>query len=211
MSIITITGIGTEVGKTTTSAIMVQALAADYWKPVQCGLEPSTDRHTVRQLVTHESIECHPEAYLLEHPVSPHQAARMSGQELDPNKVSLPNTNRPLIIETAGGVMVPFRQSVLMLDLLTQWESHWVIVSKHYVGSINHTLMTVEVLRQRGVPIWGIVFNGSENPDSERFILEYTGLPCLARIQPEPEISQNTIQRYAAVWKTKLQSKMLTI
>lgn len=94
-----------------------------------------------------------------------------------------------------------------MLDLLTKWDSHWVIVSKHYLGSINHTLMTVEVLRQRGIPIWGIIFNGAENADTENFILDYTKLPCLGHIEPEPSIDPNTISKYAALWKDKLQAK----
>jgi dethiobiotin synthetase len=190
---------------------MVEALGADYWKPVQCGIQEGTDRETVKGLVSHQTSEFHLEAYCLDHPFSPHHAARLSGQELDPNMVTLPATSRPLVVEAVGGILVPFRKSLLMLDLLTKWNSHWVIVSKNYLGSINHTLMTAEVLRKRNIPILGIIFNGDENPDSEQFILEYTGLTLLARIHPEPKIDPTTIKKYAELWKDKLQSKVRTM
>ena len=139
MSIITVTGIGTDVGKTVVSAVMAEALGADYWKPVQWESGTISDRETVKSLVTHPEIRVHPEAYSFDMEMAPHRISPLTGQELDPNKVWLPNTTRPLIIETTGGILVPFRRSLLMLDILTRWESHWVIVSKNYLGSINHT------------------------------------------------------------------------
>lgn len=208
MNIITVAGIDTEVGKTVVSAILTEALQADYWKPVQCGTEPETDTETVKRLISSGASRCHPEAYLLPHPTSPHQAARLSKITLDPTVVSLPCTDTPLVIETAGGVMVPFVDNLLMLDLLSKWDSQWIVVSKNYLGSINHTLMTVEVLQKRGLSILGIIFNGSTNLDSEQFILRYTKLPCLARLPMEEKISTQTIQKYATLWKKK---RILTI
>ncbi|TXI38047.1 MAG: dethiobiotin synthase [Nitrosomonas sp.] len=208
MSIITVTGIGTDVGKTVVSAVLAEALGADYWKPVQWGTGAITDRETIKGLVSHPNVQVHPEAYSFDIAQAPHHISPLTGQELDPNKISLPITDRPLIIESTGGILVPFRRSLLMLDVLTKWESHWVIVSKNYLGSINHTLMTVEVLRQRQVPIWGIIFNGPEDPASENFILNYTGLSCLARLHVEPQIDPNTVKKYATLWKEKLKHKM---
>ncbi len=202
MSAIIVAGIGTDVGKTVVSAILVQALGCDYWKPIQTG---GADTDVITNLVSRTDLTIHPACYTLEASVSPHQAARMADCKIDATKIQPPITNRPLLIEMAGGVLVPFNEERLLLDLMTSWTARWIIVSKNYLGSINHTLLTIEALQRRQIAPWGIIFNGVENPDSERFILNYTGLPCLGRLAPEPNINPETIRRYATLWQDNLQ------
>lgn len=189
-----VAGIGTEIGKTVVSAILATALEADYWKPIQCG-EP--DSVVVTQWLDRQRV--HTPAYSLQAPVSPHQAARLENVVIQP-EMMLPATKRPLIIEGVGGVLVPLTTRLLAIDVLSQWSGRWIIVSKHYLGSINHTLLTIEALRKRDLPILGLVFNGAPQPDSEAAICEMTGLPILARLLPERTMNKHTIQKYAYEW-----------
>lgn len=200
---IVVTGIGTDVGKTLLSAILVEALGADYWKPIQCGIEPSTDREQVRKLVSSSSI-CHSEAYCMQHPLAPHKAAHLEGIEIDESKILLPKTTRSLIIETAGGLFVPLNRHLLMIDFLSQWNCDWILISRHYVGSINHTLLTALALKARNVRVRGVIFNGQPDPDVEDSILSFSQLPCLGRILPEKTINPTIIKGYAQAWKKSL-------
>lgn len=196
-----VTGCGTGVGKTVVSAILTAALEADYWKPVECGVSEDSDTSTVRELTGRAP---HPPRYTLEAPLSPHHAARLQNLTIEPSTIVPPLTDRPLIIETAGGILVPLTLHCTTLDLFGSWNLSWIIVSRHYVGSINHTLLTIETLKNRRQAILGVIFNGEPNPDSEQAILNLSQLPCLGRLSPEPNITRNTIQRYAALWKDVL-------
>ena len=190
MSRIFIAGIETDVGKSPVAAILATKLQAHYWKPIQCGEE---------EPLLIERI--HPPAYTFKMAASPHQAARAENRTIDFAKIVPPDIS-PLIIEGVGGVLVPCGDWVT-LDLFKNWNCHWVIVSRHYLGSINHTLLTVEALKARGINIAGLYFNGT-NPDSESAILQISGLRFLGRLLPEPIVNKNIIQKYAAEWPDPL-------
>jgi len=196
-----VAGIGTEVGKTVVSAILVKMLGGNYWKPVSCGPYSKRDPLVVEQWIEDPTVTYFPEAYHLNAPLSPHHAARLQGVDLDPEKVVMPFSSRPLIIESCGGVMVPFNDHMLTIDLFASWDCDWVVVSKNYLGSINHTLLTIEALKARGITPLGIIFNGEENLRSETFILNHTKLPMLARIREESDINSKVIWRYSESWK----------
>ena len=189
-----VTAIDTDSGKTLVSSILCEALNADYWKPIQAGLPRDTE--TVRSLITNTTSQFHPEAYLLNTPASPHMAARLDGITIEQNKIFLPGT-RSLIVEGAGGCLVPLNNSFFMIDLLKQLNIPVILVSDLYLGSINHTLLSVEALRNRSIEIAGIVFNGEPNPDSEQIILQHTGLRSLLRINKEPFIDRSVVRGYA--------------
>jgi len=193
-----VTGIGTEVGKTVAAAILTEALAADYWKPVQAGSLEQTDTKTVRSLISNTQSQFHPEAYKLQAPLSPHAAAAAEGIQINPAQFKLPVTQNNLIIEGAGGLLVPLATGYLIIDLLQDLQAEVVLVSRNYLGSINHTLLSLEVLKSRQIPVTGIIFNGEPNPATETFILEYSQCPRLFSIFPENEISPAVINNYAA-------------
>lgn len=193
-----IAGIGTGVGKTLVSAILTEALNADYWKPVQAGDLGNSDTITVQNLVGNNQSVFHPEAYRLNTPMSPHAAAKIDGVYVTPEKIIPPKTDNSLIIELAGGLMVPLNDKNLNLDLLEQWKIPVILVSQNYLGSINHTLLSFEVLNSRNVPIHGIIFNGPENKSSEDFILSYTKLKCLGRIPELEPVNAEVIKTMAS-------------
>lgn len=198
---IIVTGIGTEVGKTIASAILVHLLSGDYWKPIECGNEEEKDSEIMKKLIDPRLHTVYPPAYSFQMPVSPHQAACAENVVIESKKICLPNTDKPLIIETAGGVMVPLNQKILNIDLFQQWEAAWILVSRHYLGSINHTLLTVDQLKSRGVNILGLIFNGLPQKDTEEAILSFTQLPLLGRLLPEQHIESSIIKKYALLWK----------
>lgn len=199
--IIVICGIGTNVGKTVVSAILASLTGFDYWKPVQAGNLDASDGHTVKQWVTNPSLKVHPETYRLQKPCSPHLAARLEGKNLSSKEIKLPSFSQGILIEMAGGVMVPINSNELLIDAFSPWDCQWILVSKHYLGSINHTLLSVEFLRARGCKLLGIIFNGPSHPVNESFLLNYTSLPCIGRLLPEKQIDSTTLQTYAKQWK----------
>ena len=192
MRTIIVAGCGTDVGKTVISAILVQALSADYWKPIQSG--GNSDLLTIKNLVPHSFI--HPSLYTFQNPLSPHHAARLEGVEMQLDQVVQPKTENALVVEMAGGVCVPLNDNYLSIDFFIRFEAEWIVVSSHYLGSINHTLLTLEALKRRGLTPQ-IVFNGDPNPDSEKAILHYSGCPALGRIKKHTVIDSNLIRRYA--------------
>jgi dethiobiotin synthetase len=189
-----VTGIDTDSGKTLVSAILCQALQADYWKPVQAGLPRDAD--TVKSL-TGNSVRIFPEVYILKTPASPHAAAALDGVTIELAKFIAPDTGRDLVIEGAGGCLVPLNDADFVIDIAPEVADAVILVADLYLGSINHTLLTIEALRKRELPVKGIIFNGKSNPESERIILHHSGLPCLLRITPEENINHETVKRYA--------------
>lgn len=191
-----VTGIGTDVGKTVASAILVEALQADYWKPIQAGDLSHSDTHKVRARVSNAQSVFHPNAFALHTPASPHWAADIDGVQLTAADIHEPLTDNALVIEGAGGVLVPINDTETILDLI---QPHYqvVVVSRHYLGSINHTLLTVQALQQAGKNILGLIFSGAEHPSTERIILSKTQLPMLGRIDEEPYFDQNVVRAYA--------------
>ena len=177
-----VTGIGTNIGKTIISAVLVEKLHADYWKPVQSGDLDKSDTMQVQKLVSNRVSLFHPEAYRLTQPFSPHKSAAIDKVAIEPEKIVVPVTDNTLIIEGAGGLMVPLTGSFLIIDLIKQLGAEVVLVSQNYLGSINHTLLSAAVLRQAEIPVKGIVFNGPKDIYSKQLILEYTGLLSLGHI-----------------------------
>ncbi|QIX60412.1 dethiobiotin synthase [Hymenobacter sp. BT18] len=196
-----ITGIGTDVGKTFVSAILTEALQADYWKPVQAGLEPTTDAATVRSLVQNPVSRFWPERHRLRMPASPHAAAAAEQLTLRPEDFQLPVTDNHLLVEGAGGLLVPLAPGFLIADLIGQFDLDVVVVSRNYLGSINHTLLTLEALQTRGLRVRGLVFNGEPTPATENFIQQHTGVPVMPRVLPEPHVSAEVVSRYAAEFR----------
>jgi dethiobiotin synthetase len=199
-----ITGIGTDVGKTITSAIITEALEADYWKPVQAGDLHFSDSHKIQSLLTNTKTKIHHNSYALQTPASPHYAAEIDGVTIDIKKIKVPTTKNHLVIEGAGGLFVPLNQTATILDLI-QPDFKVIVVSRHYLGSINQTLLTIEALQNRKISIAGIIFSGDENSATESIILSKTGVNFLGRIDNEPYFDQNVISYYAEKFKEDLQ------
>jgi dethiobiotin synthetase len=174
-----VTGTDTGIGKTVVAAALAQALGARYWKPVQAGLDEGTDRDTVAALSGQEVL---PEAYRLLTPCSPHQAAAIDGVMIDAARLGLPGGDGPLVVEGAGGVLVPLREDLLYADLFARWNLPVVLVARTALGTINHSLLSLEALRARGVPIAGIAFVGDENAETERVICAIGQVRRLGRL-----------------------------
>jgi dethiobiotin synthetase len=189
-----ISGIGTDVGKTIVSAIYMCGLQSNYWKPLQAGIEPETDTQCVQRLTGLPENRFMPEYRVLKTPASPHWAAELEGIEIDPNAIQIPESNRPLLIEGAGGILVPIHHQFVFADWIQAHKLPVLLVSKNYLGSINHTLMTIEVLRNRNIPIEGVVFSGAENTSSEKVIALYGGVLIRGHIPFEPNMSPEWIQ-----------------
>lgn len=191
-----VTAIGTDSGKTLASAILCEALQADYWKPVQCGLPRDAD--TLKSLVSNPAIKVHPEAYLLKEAASPHASAKAEGVEISLQEIKLPETGNCMIVEGAGGLMVPLNDRNYVADLIVGLQTEVILVANLYLGSINHTLLSAEYLRQGNMPVAGIIFNGPPNPESERIIQLKTGWPVLLHIRQEKKINREVVKKYAA-------------
>lgn len=191
-----VTGIDTDSGKTLASAILCEALRYDYWKPIQAGLPKDSD--TVKNLSPRTII--HPEAYLLNTPASPHAAAKIDNVHIHVADLQLPKSSG-LIIEGAGGCLVPLNDSEFVIDLAAHFKAEIILVADLYLGSINHTLLTLHLLQAKKHIVKGIIFNGSSNPESERIILHHAELPCLLHIHREERVDPLTIKKYAAQLK----------
>ena len=198
-----ITGIGTDVGKTIASAIVTEALEADYWKPIQAGDLNNSDSHKIKSFLSNTKTVIHPNSYALNTPASPHFAAEIDRITIDLKKIIEPKTDNHLVIEGAGGVFVPLNSSDCVIDLI-QPDYKVIVVSRHYLGSINHTLLTVEALQNRNIAIAGIIFSGEENKATESIILSKTGVKCIGRIEQEPYFDQNVIKEYADLFRDNL-------
>jgi dethiobiotin synthetase len=193
-----VAGIGTEVGKTVVSAILCEAIGADYWKPVASGLEDGpSDSEIVSSLIGNAAKRVHPSRYLFAKSLSPHIAAALEGVSIALSELCAPVTERPLVVELAGGVLVPLNDEHTNLDLIERLGFPVVVVSRHYLGSINHTLLTLEALRGRGVAIKGVVFNGQELPDTERIIVQHGGVEVLGRVPLLEELSGASVRSLA--------------
>ncbi|WP_329805905.1 dethiobiotin synthase [Flavobacterium facile] len=199
-----ITGIGTDVGKTIASSIIVEALEADYWKPIQAGDLDNSDTNKVEKYVSNTTTKFHKNAYALQTPASPHLAAEIDGITIELKKIIEPTTSNHLVVEGAGGIYVPLNNADCVIDLI-QPDYKVIVVSRHYLGSINHTLMTIEILKSRNLDVAGIVFSGDENKATETIILEKTNVPMIGRIDNEPYFDQNVIKYYADLFRENLQ------
>jgi dethiobiotin synthetase len=198
-----ITGIGTDVGKTITSAIITQALEADYWKPIQAGDIDNSDSHKVQRYISNNKTQIFQNSYTLNTPASPHFAAKIDGITIDLNQIIEPITKNHLVIEGAGGLLVPFNDTDSIIDLI-QKDYKIILVSRHYLGSINHTLLSIEALKSRNLTLAGIIFSGDKNQATEEIILKKTNAKLIGRIENEPYFDQNVIQQYADIFRENL-------
>lgn len=177
-----VTGTDTDVGKTLVSAWLAQHWAAAYWKPIQSGSAEGVDADSIAKLAP--AAEILPSSYVLQAPLSPHEAARRERVRIDLSALKPPRTAKPLVVEGAGGVMVPLNETALMADLMERLRLPVVVVARTGLGTINHTLMTLEVLRRRRIPILGVVMNGQKNPANRQAIEHFGAVQVLAEIQP---------------------------
>lgn len=198
-----ITGIGTDVGKTIASAIVTESLEADYWKPVQAGDLDNSDSHKIERYITNNKTVLHPNSYKLNTPASPHLAAQLDKVTIDLKKIKEPKTKNHLVIEGAGGLLVPLNDTDSIIDLI-QSDYKVVVVSRHYLGSINHTLLSLEVLKHKAIDVAGIIFNGPEVPSTEEVILKRTGIKMIGRIEVEPYFDKNVVLQYADDFRDNL-------
>jgi dethiobiotin synthetase len=198
-----ITGIGTDVGKTIASAIVVEALEADYWKPIQAGDIDNSDSHKIQRYISNNKTVIHNNSYKLNTPASPHYAAKVDGTKIELAKIIEPKTSNNLVIEGAGGVLVPLNDADSIVDLI-QKDYKVIVVSRHYLGSINHTLLTIEALKTRNIPVAGIIFSGDENKSTEEIIIKKTNSNYIGRIDNEPYFDANVISYYADKFRENL-------
>lgn len=198
-----VTGISTDVGKTIASAIITEALEADYWKPIQAGDLENSDSHKIKRYLSNTKSEIHANSYALQTPASPHLAAKLDGITIDLKKITEPKSKNHLVIEGAGGIFVPINDTETIVDLIRP-DYKVVVVSRHYLGSINHTLLTIEALQHRKIAVSGIVFSGDENEPTESLILNKTGIKCIGRIANEPYFDPNVIAEYADLFRDNL-------
>lgn len=192
-----ITGIGTDIGKTVVSAIFSEALEATYWKPIQAGDLNSSDSMKIRSLCS-DKVAIFPEKFRLTTPQSPHAAAEIDGIKIELSDLQIPTIDRNLLIEGAGGLMVPLNSDgLLFVDFIQATQIPVILVSRNYLGSINHTLMAAEILKNRSIPVAGIVFVGEENLATETIILKMTKFNCLAKIPFTDSLNSKFIKEQA--------------
>ena len=188
-------GTDTDVGKTVVSALLVEGLEARYWKPVQSGVEGGGDRDRVAALLDLPAERIVPEAYRLAAPVSPHWAAEREGVAIDPARLALPPGAGPLVVECAGGLLVPLRRDWLQIEQIARWGLPVVLVARSGLGTLNHTLLSLEALARRRIPVLGLVLNGEPHPDNPRTLAELGGVPVLAELAPIEPLDRAGLRR----------------
>ncbi|MFK5878225.1 MAG: dethiobiotin synthase [Flavobacteriaceae bacterium] len=197
-----ITGISTDVGKTIASAIIVEALQSDYWKPIQAGELDYCDTKKVKELVSNSISKFHPNSFALKTPMSPHAAADIEGVDIALDNIKEPKTKNNLVIEGAGGLLVPINTTQTILDIIKP-DYKVIVVSRHYLGSINHTLLTVKLLQENGFDV-SIIYSGNEHKTTEEIIQKMTGVRVIGRINEEEKFDKQVIKKYAELFKSKL-------
>ena len=190
-----ICGTDTDVGKTIVSALFVQGLGANYWKPVQSGTEGGGDRQRVIDLLKLPKERWLPEAYAFQAPVSPHWAAEREGRCINPDQLNVPATDGPLVVETAGGLMVPLTRHWLQIQQLERWQLPVVLVARSELGTLNHTLLSLEALRKRNIPILGLVINGPPHADNPCTLHELGKVPLLCELPPLEQLNAEALSR----------------
>lgn len=177
-----VSGTDTGIGKTAAAAMLTLGLKAHYWKPIQSGTEDGPDTATVKALTGLSDDRFLPEAYVLTQPLSPHRSAELDGIEIDADRLNIPQVDGQLIVEGAGGLMVPITRQLLQIDLFKRWNTPVILCARTGLGTINHTLLSVEALRARNIPLHGLLFIGDDNPDNIRTIADLSGARVLGRL-----------------------------
>ncbi|WP_405384555.1 dethiobiotin synthase [Maribacter sp. LLG6340-A2] len=204
MQKIFVTGISTEVGKTIASAIFTEALKADYWKPVQAGDLDNTDTDKVKRMISNDKSKFHPCSYELKAAMSPHAAAELEGIRIDRFHINEPETENNLVVEGSGGILVPLNDEDTMFDIIMP-DYKVVVVSRNYLGSINHSLLTINWLLHKGYDV-SVLFSGEANPQTENIILHKTGVSLIGRIDEEKEFTKEVVKKYADKFEGILKS-----
>jgi dethiobiotin synthetase len=197
-----VTGIDTNIGKTFISAILAKTMNADYFKPIQCGDLENTDSDKVAHWA---KVNVYPETYKLKAPQSPHLAASLENTHINLNDISIPKTDNHLVIEGAGGLLVPLNDKEYIIDIPKRFDLPVILVCKSYLGSLNHTLLAIEALRERGIKILGLVFNGKPNQESEDFLVKRSGIKKLLNVDWEEKIDDSVLSKYSDQLKTRLE------
>ena len=187
-------GTDTDVGKTVVSALLVQGLQASYWKPVQSGLEDGGDRSRVKRLLHLSEERMLPEAHAFSQPVSPHWASELDDEPLHPNDLALPKHQGALVVETAGGLMVPLNRHWLQIDQLQVWGLPIVLVARSGLGTLNHTLLSLEALKNRHLQVLGLILNGPRHADNPKTLEQFGGVPVLAELPPLEPLSAEALE-----------------
>lgn len=200
-----ITGISTDVGKTIAAAIVVEALQADYWKPIQAGELDHCDTKKVAAFISNSTSKFHSNSYALQTPMSPHAAAEIDEVTIDLKKITPPITTNHLVIEGAGGLLVPLNDTDTILDVIKS-EYTVIVVSRHYLGSINHTLLTVRLLQEKGFDV-SLIFSGAAHQSTEDIIKKMTNVSVIGRIDEEPYFDQKVISKYAELFREHLEKE----
>jgi len=190
-----VAGTDTDVGKTVVSALLVQGLGARYWKPVQSGLADGSDSEWVQAMLSLPPKRIVEESYRLQAPVSPHWAAERDQVVIDPQRLALPAGHGPLVVETAGGLMTPLGRDWLQIDQICRWDLPLVLVARSGLGTLNHTLLSLEALRHRSIPVLGLVLNGPLHPDNPRTLEGLGGVPVLAQLPRLEPLNAAALQR----------------
>jgi dethiobiotin synthetase len=191
-----VTGSDTGIGKSVVCAMLTLALEGIYWKPIQSGTAGGTDTQRVQAMTNLPPSHFLPERYVLREPLSPHRAAELDGIAIQPETLDLPQTtgNRWLIVEGAGGVLVPINRQTLQIALFSRWRAPVLVVARTALGTINHTLLTLEALQRRAIQVMGVIFVGDAMPDTERTIAEFGGVKILGRLPILPAIDAGTLR-----------------
>jgi dethiobiotin synthetase len=192
-----ITGIGTNVGKTFCSAILTEALQADYWKPVQTGVIESADVNEVSRLITNQRTQFQREAYSFTAPVSPHLAAAIENEEIELSKIELPNTANHLIIEGAGGILVPLNKTHYVIDIAKKFDAEVILVVRNYLGCINHSLLSIDYLMKNNFKLKGLILNGNFDAMVEESIVNYANTPVLAKFYEMSKVNEQVVSDLA--------------
>jgi dethiobiotin synthetase len=190
-----VTGTDTGIGKTIFSAALVGALSGYYWKPIQSGLDDETDSEVVARLTVLPPNRILPEAYRLSAPVSPHLSARLDGISIEPGLLTRPETDRPLVIEGAGGLFVPLTERLVFADIFAEWRLPTILCARTSLGTINHTLLSVEAMNRRNIPLHGIAFIGDENHETQSIIVKMGGVQSLGRLPRLPAVTRDALRQ----------------
>lgn len=202
MSVLIVTGTDTGIGKTVFAAGLAGALGAYYWKPIQAGVDPEGDKETVAALSGLPADRILPEAFRLTTPASPHLAARIDGVTISLDQLPLPQVDGPLVVEGAGGVLVPISETLLMADLFAYWGHPVILCARTGLGTINHSLLSIEALRSRGAQVAGIAFIGDPHEENERIVPQLAGVPSLGRL---PHLDRLDAASLAAAFAANIQ------
>ena len=204
-----ICGTDTDIGKTLISSFFVRGLNACYWKPIQSGIETSTDSQTLEKLARINKAKIINEAYVFTKPLSPHWAAEIDQKTIDFNFLQLPKVNDPLIVETAGGLMVPLTRNFLQIDQIKKWGLPVILVCKSSLGTLNHTLLSIEALQKRNINILGLVVNGEKHLDNPKTLVEFSRIPVIAEFPYLPKVDSNNLD---ILWKElNIKNKLVSI